>query len=89
MVDPECNMLVLLEFNKPENRHKSLAHHKIIKVGQKLSWTAMHAIINPVIAVGCDTELAEPSENIPPARVDGNGSEQRIIGVGKVTVAGV
>src|SRR6266542_5918091 len=53
----------LLKSDQGENAHHVLTDSKIVEPRTQFKWTLATAIINPIVAVWCDAQLAEPPED--------------------------
>jgi hypothetical protein len=67
---------IRLERREPEERHHALADREILEAGRQLPWAASPEVVDQVVAVRSDAQLAQPAENDRRGRIDVDRAEQ-------------
>src|SRR5262249_11323071 len=82
------HMTVALELDQLEERHRRLADRERVEAGDELARALAAEVVDPVVAVGRDPELAEPAEEDGGRGIDVDGPEEWLVRALDPTVAG-
>lgn len=82
-------MDVGLELDELEDRHESLTGLKHVEPGSQLARAAASEVVEQVVAVRGDAELAEPAEENRCGRADVDAAVGTLIGRIELAIAGV
>ena len=80
-------MLVAVKFTEREDLHEALASLQLLQRGINLARTTSAEIVDPVIAVRRNPELAKPFEYYRGRRMNGNRAKKNIIRIRQVRIA--
>src|SRR5262249_36792646 len=85
--DAQRDVLVPNELHQLEDCHHFHADGQLIQVRDQLTRAPASEVVDPIIAVGCDAELAQPTKNNAWLRLNRDAAIEAVIGTREVPAA--
>src|SRR5262249_6937941 len=85
---PQRQMARPLELDQVEDRHHLLPYREFVEPGGELARAAPTEVVEPIVAVRGDAQLAEPAKQQRRRCRDGHGAEECVIACRQVAIAG-